>query len=307
MKHLKNNTRVLVASDNTDDADLIQRQLNAHFAQVQVSTDAERCLQDFERHAPEVLVLAFDRLDKAQSYYLGLYRLGSGLLQRPHRTVILCNKEEVHAVFDLCKQDYFDDYVLYWPHSHDGSRLAMSVWNAGRDMTAAQSPGPQAHARQAGDGGAAAVEGSTHYPKGVVESALAGARPPLVDQVRRVRPVVMVVDDDAFARMLVGQVLDPLVWETTFAVDGATALEHLDRHRPDVILMDLHLPGLDGVKLTQQLKASPHLAGIPIVMLTGDACKAALLRSMDAGAASFVVKPFTRESLTSKLQAALSL
>lgn len=83
-------------------------------------------------------------------------------------------------------------------------------------------------------------------------------------------------------------------------------MSHLRRHRPDVILRDLHLPGLDGVALTQRLKASPQMAGTPIVMMSGDACKAALLRSMEAGAAAFVVKPFTRESLTSKLQAVLS-
>lgn len=286
MKHLLSNTRVLVASDNTDDADLIQRQLNAHFGQVQVSTDAERRLQDFEHHAPEVLVLAFDRLDKAQRYYLGLYRLGVGLQQRLHRTVILCSKEDVHEVFDLCKQAHFDDYVLYWPHSYDGTRLAMSVWNAGRSVTAARSGDPQ--------------------PPGPPAPALPSAPPLLDGHTRRGSRGVMVVDDDAFARMLVGRVLDPTVWEATFAVDGATALALLDRHRPDVILMDIHLPGLDGVALTQRLKASPHLADIPIVMMTGDASKTALLNSLEAGAASFVVKPFTRESLMSKLQAVLS-
>jgi CheY-like chemotaxis protein len=70
--------------------------------------------------------------------------------------------------------------------------------------------------------------------------------------------------------------------------------------------MDIHLPGPDGVALTQRLKASPRLASIPIVMMTGDACKSALLSSMEAGAAAFVVKPFTRESLTSRLLSVLS-
>lgn len=44
-----------------------------------------------------------------------------------HRTVILGSKDEVSAVFELCKKEYFDDYVLYWPHTHDGSRLALSI------------------------------------------------------------------------------------------------------------------------------------------------------------------------------------
>jgi len=45
--------------------------------------------------------------------------------------VILCGKDEVHAVFELCKQAHFDDYVPCWPQSQDGPRLAMSVCNAG--------------------------------------------------------------------------------------------------------------------------------------------------------------------------------
>ncbi len=321
--------KILVASDNADDARQIQRQLKADFTHVQLSTDADRCLEDFEQHAPDVLVLAFDRLDKAQRYYLGLYRLGGAQQQHPHRTVILCSKDEVQAVFELCKKAYFDDYVLYWPHSHDGPRLAMSLWIACREMTSLRPEVPQpaelyAHARHVGEldrlisrevdaagqqgpagAGGAAVDAWARHLKGVIEPALAGTRL-LTEQIRQIRPVVMVVEDDDFARTLVGRALDPVAWETMFAVDGATALAHLRRHRPDVILMDIHLPGLDGVALTQRLKASPHLAGIPIVMMTGDACKAALLRSMEAGAAAFVVKPFTRESLTSKLLSVLS-
>ncbi len=81
-------------------------------------------------------MLAFERLDKAQCYGLGLCRY-------PHRTVILCSKDEVHAVFELCKQAQFDDYVLYWPHSQDGSRLAMSVWNAGRQASVPRAVPPQ--------------------------------------------------------------------------------------------------------------------------------------------------------------------
>ena len=328
MKHLMRDAKVLVASDNADDARQIQRQLKVDFTHVQLSTDADRCLEDFEHCAPDVLVLAFDRLDKAQRYYLGLYRLGGALQQQPHRTVILCNKDEVQEVFDLCKKSYFDDYVLYWPHSHDGPRLAMSLWNACRELVPVRQGVPQptdlyAHARHVGEldrlinrevdaagtpgpagPGGPAVGAWARHLRGVIEPALAGTRL-LAEQIRQIRPVVMVVEDDEFARTLVGRTLDPTAWEIVFASDGATALAQLRRLRPDVILMDIHLPGLDGVALTQRLKASPHLAGIPVVMMTGDACKTALVNSMEAGAAAFLVKPFTRESLTGKLQAVL--
>jgi hypothetical protein len=86
--------KVLVPSDNADDARQVQRQLKVDFSQVQLSVDADLSLEDSEQHGPDVLVLAFDSLDKAQRHYLGLYRLGGPLQQHPHRTVILCSTEE---------------------------------------------------------------------------------------------------------------------------------------------------------------------------------------------------------------------
>ena len=65
--------------------------------------------------------------------------------------------------------------------------------------------------------------------------------------------------------------------------------------------MDVMLPGGDGVALTEQIKAAPDLAAIPVVMLTGEARLDTLVRSMEAGAADFIVKPFTREALLAKL------
>lgn len=320
---------ILVASDDADNARQIQRQLKVDFTDVHLSTDADRYLQDFEQGAPDVLVLAFDLLEKAQRYYLGLYRLGGALQLHPHRTVILCAKDEVQQVFELCKKGYFDDYVLYWPLSHDGWRLSMSVWIASREM-GLQRPGlpvPSelyAHARHVGEldrligrevdaaseqvlagPDAVAVDVWAQRFKGVIEPALAGSRV-LTEKIRCLRPVVMVIEDDPFFRALVDQALNPLAWDTVFAVDSIAALAQLRRSRPDVILMDIHLPGLDGVGLTRQLKSSPLLASIPIVMMTGDASKTTLLSSMEAGAAAFVVKPFTRESLTGKLLGVLA-
>ena len=333
MKQAVSAAKVLVASDNVDDANQILRQLKGSFASVVLSTDPDSAVADFEKHAPAVLVLAFDRLDKAQRYYLGLYRLGPTVQQHLHRTVILCNKDEVHAVFELCQNQYFDDYVLYWPHTHDGPRLAMSIWNACREMAAMRSQAPRpmalfAHARQideldrvlgreladtdahaAGSGSSlASAESANAWRRRVkdqIEPALAGARA-LADQVRQIRPVVMVVEDDALTRLLVGRTLDPLEWETVFASDAAQALGQLRRMRPDVILMDIRLPGIDGVALTRQLKAAPHLAEIPVIMMTGDARRETLLSSLGAGAAGFVVKPFTRESLRANLDKVLS-
>jgi two-component system, chemotaxis family, chemotaxis protein CheY len=61
------------------------------------------------------------------------------------------------------------------------------------------------------------------------------------------------------------------------------------------------------VSFTRHLKATPHLSGIPIIMMTGDASRERLASSIEAGAADFIVKPFRRESLKAKLEKLLSL
>ena len=70
--------------------------------------------------------------------------------------------------------------------------------------------------------------------------------------------------------------------------------------------MDVKLPGTDGVALTTLLKANPTLRDIPIVMLTSDATRETISRSISAGAAGFIVKPFDRAALLAKLSRYLS-
>ena len=115
--------RILVSSDSAEDGQHVVRLLKDDFANVQLSSQPQRAVADFEACLPDVLVLAFDKLENAHRYYLGLYRLGQSVHAQPHRTVLLCSKDEVQAAFELCKEDYFDDYVLHWPHAHDGRRL----------------------------------------------------------------------------------------------------------------------------------------------------------------------------------------
>ena len=119
-------------------------------------------------------------------------------------------------------------------------------------------------------------------------------------------PLVMVVDDDQFARKMIQTGLEGKSYELIFAHDGTAALGLLRRIRPDLILMDINLPDIDGVALTQKLKALPRLADIPVLMLTGEARRETLQNSMKAGAAGFIVKPFTAEMLDARLSKFLS-
>ncbi len=382
MKTIGDTSRILIATDSIDVGDSIMSQLEAEFTNLSLSTDGQHAVRDFDAYRPDVVVLAFDRLEKAQRYYLGLYRGGASLPPNGHRTVLLCAKDEVRAAVDLCKREYFDDYVLYWPQTYDGFRLVMSILIACREIAALKASGPRpldllAHAKHVADldrildrkltdreedavdarqalrmtereiegsmdifsdrltkrtsdavdvtdavalareiadlkahqialarhsdaVGAELKSAWTRNLRKEIEPALAGTRV-LAEEVRKIRPVVMVVEDDEFARQLLLRTLDPEEWDAIFAANGEQAMGQLRRVRPDVILMDIRLPGVDGVALTQRIKASPHLANIPVIMMTGDARKETLESSMAAGAAAFVVKPFTRELLTAKL------
>jgi CheY-like chemotaxis protein len=306
MKNTPAQARILVASDNLEDARLIARQLADVFEDVRLSTDPDKTVADFEACKPHVLLLGFDTLEKSQRYYLGLYRHGAGAIQDTHRVVVLCGKDEVQAAFDLCRKDYFDDYVLFWPQSYDGRRLAMSLWSVCRQNDSKDTRPGNAELLLHGKHLAElerVVADTDDGPGGLrerIQPALAGTRP-LAVALRSLKPLALVVDDDEFAQQLVTQALDPLRWRVALASDGAAALAHLRREGADVILMDVRMPGLDGVTLTRRLKAASVTAHIPIVMMTGDARRETLVGSMEAGAAGFVVKPVTRATLEAKL------
>lgn len=148
--------RILVASTSVEDARLVVDVLEEDFASVRLSTDPGRAVADFERHQPHLLVLAFKHIGDAERYYLGLYRLSERIQVTPHRTLILCALSDVRQAFELCRQRYFDDYVVFWPATYDPFRLRMAAALAVRTMRdSASSDGGAheyaAHARRIGD------------------------------------------------------------------------------------------------------------------------------------------------------------
>ncbi len=130
---------ILIATDNAKEAEVVKSQLTREYENIFTSTHHDLAVQDFDSHRPDVLVLAFNALEKAERYYLGLYRLSRVVHAHPHRTVILCNKNETQRVYELCKKDYFDDYILFWPLTYDFTRLSMTVYHAIHDLAALKS------------------------------------------------------------------------------------------------------------------------------------------------------------------------
>lgn len=125
MKH--RDARVLVVGDNAADGEQVCAMLRDLYPHVEATTDAMTSDAVFDRVKPQVLVLAFKSLEACERFYLGLYRRSEVIQSLAHRTLLLCDKETVRRAFDLCMEDVFDDYVLFWPLVHDAKRLAMSV------------------------------------------------------------------------------------------------------------------------------------------------------------------------------------
>lgn len=92
-----------------------------------------------------------------------------------------------------------------------------------------------------------------------------------------------------------------------YAADGQTTLANLERFNPDLILLDLMMPGLNGLEVCQQIKKNSRWEGIPIIMVTALNSKQDLFRCLDAGADDFVTKPVNRMELRARVQSMLRI
>ena len=134
MKSANVSGKILIVSDQKAEAESLLPQVALDFPSVSVSYDPDHYVTDFDRIKPDVLLLVFKSIENAQKYYLGLYRFGTVAQQHSHRTIVFCARAQVKMAFELCRKQYFDDYVLFWPSPYDGSRLPMSIHVALREL-----------------------------------------------------------------------------------------------------------------------------------------------------------------------------
>ena len=113
------------------------------------------------------------------------------------------------------------------------------------------------------------------------------------------RPKVLVVDDDPMVAKLLAGHLEKEGFEVFFASDGLQGLARAREHRPQVIVLDLHMPKLDGWGVLARLKADPEFAQIPVIVVSVDEQRA---RAFSFGACDFLVKPFEPDTLASAVR-----
>lgn len=116
-------------------------------------------------------------------------------------------------------------------------------------------------------------------------------------------PEIMVVDDDDFFREMLGDMLEEAGFRVDMAEDGQVALDKLIHRRPDLMLLDFNMPGLNGIDVMLQInKVDSGLRTVPVIMLTGASEKDLVQKSIAIGAVDFIVKPSDQETILAKIR-----
>jgi two-component system response regulator MtrA len=113
---------------------------------------------------------------------------------------------------------------------------------------------------------------------------------------------ILVVDDDAALAEMIGIVLRSEGFEPHFCGDGNEALEAFHTSKPDLVLLDVMLPGIDGIEVCRRIRAE---SGTPIIMLTAKTDTADVVRGLESGADDYIVKPFNPKELIARIRTRL--
>jgi len=118
---------------------------------------------------------------------------------------------------------------------------------------------------------------------------------------------LLVVDDEEADIRVLGSMLEKLGFEILPATDGETALKVLSIRRPDLILLDLLMPGMDGFEVCRRIQENPEWADIPIIFLSAASDKNLIVRALEDGGVDFLTKPFSKAELISRVRTHLML
>lgn len=113
---------------------------------------------------------------------------------------------------------------------------------------------------------------------------------------------ILVVDDDTALAEMIGIVLRAEGFDPVFCADGARAFDAFSETKPDLVLLDLMLPGKNGIEVCAEIRAE---SGVPVIMLTAKSDAADIVRGLESGADDYVVKPFNPKELVARIRTRL--
>ena len=113
---------------------------------------------------------------------------------------------------------------------------------------------------------------------------------------------ILVVEDQEDNRRILRDLLSSAGYQVLEAVNGEDGVSLAERERPDLILMDVQLPGIDGLEATRRIKGTPALRAIPLIVVTSYALSGDDVKARAAGADDYVTKPFSPRALLGKVR-----
>ncbi len=113
---------------------------------------------------------------------------------------------------------------------------------------------------------------------------------------------ILVVEDHEDNRRIMRDLLTNSGYEVIEAVTGVEGVSAAETYRPDLIVMDIQLPGIDGYEATRQIKANPNLQKVPIIVVTSYALSGDDVKAFEAGCDAYVTKPFSPRELLAKIR-----
>ena len=117
---------------------------------------------------------------------------------------------------------------------------------------------------------------------------------------------ILIIEDDKFLRELIAQKLIKEGFEISEAVDGEEGMKKVKEEKPDLVLLDLILPGIDGFEVLSKMKEDPALASIPVIILSNLGQKEDVEKGLKLGAVDYLIKAhFTPGEIIEKIKAAL--
>jgi len=118
---------------------------------------------------------------------------------------------------------------------------------------------------------------------------------------------ILVVDDELGARTLIGIMLDRGGFEVLKAADANEALGILDGDKPDLVILDIMMPGMDGFELCRKIRENSATSDLPVLILSTRGDAESVMRGMDAGATDYLPKPILHHDLVAKVRHLLNL
>ncbi len=114
----------------------------------------------------------------------------------------------------------------------------------------------------------------------------------------------MVIDDSKTMRMILSRTLTKLGYEVCSAGDGLQAMNYLGEHSPalSLIMVDWNMPEMNGLEFVKHVRAVPQYKSVPLMMVTTESEVEQVMKALEAGADEYVMKPFSEETILSKLR-----